>query len=393
MTIDVAAVRADTPGCANVAHLYNCGAGLMPRQVLDSLTGHLTLEAEIGGYEAANRCEAAVAHSYDAIAKLLNCDADEIAMVENATVGWDMAFYGMSFQPGDRILTAVSEYASNYIAFLQVAQRTGAEIVVVPNDAAGQLDVAALENLIDARARLIAVTHVPTNGGLVNPAAEIGRVARAAGVPFLLDACQAAGHIALDVQAIGCDMLSATGRKYLRGPRGTGFLYVARHMLDKLEPPFLDLHAASWVAPDRYKLRPDAKRFENWESYIAGKIGLGVAVDYALALGMDAIEERIDTLATNLRQRLGSIPGVTVQDLGARKCGIISFSIDGVDPNDVVNEMTDRNINIGTSSVFSTRIDMGGRDIALMNRMGLHYYNSEDELDRFAGLVEELSQR
>ncbi len=393
MSIDVAAARADTPGCANVAHLYNCGAGLMPRPVLDSLTAHLTLEAGIGGYEAADRHEAAVAHSYDAIATLLNCDADEIALVENATVAWDMAFYGMSFGPGDRILTAVSEYASNYIAFLQVAKRTGAEIVVVPNDAAGQLDVAALENLIDARAKLIAVTHVPTNGGLVNPAAEIGRVARAAGVPFLLDACQAAGHLALDVRAIGCDMLSATGRKYLRGPRGTGFLYVARHMLDRLEPPFLDLHAASWVAADRYELRPDARRFENWESYVAGKIGLGVAVDYALALGMDAVEARIDDLATGLRRRLDAIPGVRVRDLGARKCGIVSFSIDGADPNEVVRAMADRKINIGTSSAFSTRLDMDGRDITLMNRMGVHYYNSEDELDRFAGAVEDLGRR
>lgn len=393
MTIDIAAVRADTPGCANVAHLNNCGAGLMPRPVLDGLTAHLTLEAEIGGYEAAREAETAVTHSYDAIATLLNCDADEIAMVENATVGWDMAFYGMAFQPGDRILTAVSEYASNYIAFLQVARRTGAEIVVVPNDAHGQLDVTALENLIDDRSKLIAVTHVPTNGGLVNPAAEIGRVAKAAGVPYLLDACQSAGQLPLDVKAIGCDMLSATGRKYLRGPRGTGFLYVARDMLDKLEPPFLDLHAANWVAADRYELRPDAKRFENWESYIAGKIGLGVAVDYALVLGIDAIAKRVDHLATGLRDRLDTIPGVSTRDLGIRKSGIISFSIDGANPQAVADEMARHGINISTTSVASTRIDMAGRDIALMNRMGLHYYNSEDELDRFANLVADLSRR
>lgn len=388
-SIDVARARAETPGVAHVAHLNNCGAGLMPAPVIDSVLSHLRLETEIGGYEAEERAETQVEHCYDAIAALLDCHRDEVAVVENATVGWDMAFYGMRFQAGDRILTAVAEYAANYIAYLQVARKTGAEIVVVPNDESGQLDVSALENLIDEKTRLISVTHVPTGGGLVNPAAEIGRVARAAGVPYLLDACQSAGQMPLDVRTIGCDMLSATSRKFLRGPRGIGFLYVRREMLDRLEPPFLDLHAARWVARDRYELRADARRFENWENYVAGKIGLGVAVDYALGWGLEPIRERVYALAEQIRARIAALPGGRVHDLGTERCGIVSFTIAGQDPFEVKRQARLAGININTSTAFSTRIDMEDRGLDVVNRLGVHYYNSDDEIDRLIAFLEE----
>src|SRR5262249_13381413 len=164
------------------------------------------------------------------IGKLLNCGPDEIALFDSATRAWDMAFYGFRFAPGDRILTARAEYASNYLAFLQAAKTSGAVIEAVPSEADGTLSLEALERMVDGRVKLIAVTHVPTNGGLVNPAAAIGRIARARGIPYLLDACQSVGQMPIDVQAIGCDLLSAPGRKYLRGPRGTGFLYVRRSL-------------------------------------------------------------------------------------------------------------------------------------------------------------------
>ena len=211
--IDIELARAETPGCAHVLHLNNAGAALMPAPVLDAQIDHLRLEAEIGGYEAAARAQDKVDRTYEAVATLLNCGRDEIALVENATMAWDLAFHSFDFQPGDRILTAEAEYASNYIAYLKTAKDKGVEIDVVPSDDSGQLSVSALERMIDERVKLIAITHVPTNGGLVNPAAEVGQVAKAAGITYLLDACQSDGHMPLDVEEIGCDLLSATGRK------------------------------------------------------------------------------------------------------------------------------------------------------------------------------------
>ena len=388
--IDLTRVRQDTPGCKNVVHFNNAGAALMPTQVLDAVKTHLDLEAHIGAYEAAERAAESVEHSYSAIANLIGCDQDELAIVENATRAWDMAFYSMRFEPGDRILTGRAEYASNYIAFLQAAKNTGVRIDVVPDDEAGQISVGALEAMIDGRVRLIALTHVPTNGGLVNPAEEVGRVASAAGIPFLLDACQSAGQMPTYVRKIKCDMFSATGRKYLRGPRGTGFLYVRREMIEELEPPLLDLHAAKWLAPDRYEIRKDARRFENWETNYAGKIGLGKAVDYALALGIEAIWDRVHRLANLLRSQLSEIPGLVVRDLGVVRCGIVSFTVKGHDPHELRRKLLDQNFNVWVSPSEFTLLDMGDRNLSKLVRASIHYYNSEEEVDRFCRALQSL---
>jgi cysteine desulfurase/selenocysteine lyase len=390
--IDLARARRETPGCEQVLHFNNAGMSLTPQPVLDAVIGHLQLEARIGGYEAAALEQDAIERVYDATAALLGCGRDEVAIVENATRAWDMAFYAVPLGPGDRVLTAMAEYGSNYIAFLQVARKTGAIIEPIPNDERGQLSVEALRDAIDERVKLIAITHVPTNGGLVNPAAEVGKVAREAGIPYLLDACQSAGQMPLNVDAIGCDMLSVTGRKYLRGPRATGLLYVRRGLLDYLEPPFLDLHAADWVAPDRIEMRADARRFENWETNYAGKIGLGVAIDYALGWGLDAIWARVTSLAADLRARLDDLPGVMVRDLGAERCGIVTFTVEGREPDDIRRAMNQRNINVWVSVPGGTRLDMEARGLSGLVRASVHYYNSEEEVERFCEVLGEVVQ-
>ena len=387
LIVDVARARAETPGVARVTHLNNAGAALMPAIVIDAVKEHLDLEAAIGGYEAADARAARWQHAYDALARLVGATREEIAIVENATRAWDMAFYALPLSAGDRILTARAEYGSNYLAYLQVARRTGAVIEVIPDDESGQLSVAALADMLDERVKLVAITHVPTNGGLVNPVEAVGRLTRQAGVPYLLDACQSAGQIPLDVEAIGCDMLAATGRKFLRAPRGTGFLYVRRALLERLEPPFVDLRAASWVSRDAFELCDDARRFEAWETNYATKIALGVAADYALSWGLEEIRATNFALADALRSRLRELDGATVLDLGVRPCSIVSFALDGHAADDLKRALHARGINVSVSEVGDTRLDMERRGPATWVRASVHYYNTRDEIER---LVEEL---
>ncbi len=390
MPFDLQRVRQDTPGCVHVLHFNNAGSSLMPQPVLDATIAHLQLEARIGGYEAAAQARNRIEHVYDAVATLINCSRDEVAIIENATRAWDMGFYSIPFQPGDRILTASSEYASNYIAFLQRAQKTGAIIEVIPNDEHGQVSLDALRNMIDDKVKLIAITHVPTNSGLVQPIVAIGKIAREAGVLYLVDACQAVGQIPIDVQQVGCDMLSTTGRKYLRGPRGTGFLYVRHALIEQLEPPFLDLHAAEWVSADHYKMRPDARRFENWETNYAAKIGLGVAIDYANHIGLDSIWHRIKTLSYQLRSQLTTLPDVIVRDRGITQCGIVTFTVEGHDPEEIKHKLAASHINVSVAVRSSALLDMDARKLTSVVRASVHYYNSEEEIERFCQQIEKI---
>jgi len=391
MSFDLARAREDTPGCSDVLHFNNAGASLMPEPVLDSVIDYLRLESRTGGYEAAELSRGKLASVYDSAARLINCRPDEIAIMENATRSWDMAFYSIRFKPGDIILTAVAEYASNFIAYLQVAKRTGADINVIENDEYGALSIEDLRNNISDRVKLIALTHVPTNGGLVNPAEEVGNIAREAGILYLLDACQSVGQMPMDVQRIGCHMLSATGRKFLRGPRGTGFLYVSGDIVNDLEPPVLDLHSAEWVEEGKYEIRKDASRFETWEGNYAGKIGLGTAIDYALKWDINVTWPRICRLAEELRHRLEELPRVTVQDLGREKCGIVTFTVDGKKPLEIKRLLADKKINVTVAPKNYTLLDMEQRGFHEgLIRASVHYYNSEDEIDRFCRTIETM---
>ena len=382
-SFDVEKARRETRGAENRIHFNNAGSSLMPIPVADTLHAYLNQEEQIGGYETAAAENDALENFYTASAKLLKCDPDEIAFIENATRAWDMAFYSIKFEAGDKILTSIAEYGSNIISMIQQAQRYGAEVVFVPDDEHGQLDVAALENLIDDKVKLIAISHIPTGGGLVNPAAAVGKVAKAAGIPYLLDSCQGVGQIPLDVDAIGCDMLSGTGRKFLRGPRGTGLLYVRREFGETLEPIMLDQHAAELVSPTEYKIREDARKFENWEQNFAGKAALGVAIDYALNWGLDTIQERVYSLSVDLRSKLSQIDGVSVADAGSEKCGLVTFQAEQMEATDIKAALAKEQINVSVSSGSGSFVSFQQRGITSLVRSSVHYFNTVEEIDRF----------
>lgn len=391
--VNLTQLRSDTPGADNVIHFNNAGAALMPRVVLDTVIQHLQQEALLGGYEAADVASERLENVYGAIGRLLNAQPDEIAVVENATRAWDMAFYSLPLASGDVILTSTTEYAGNYIPYLQLKRKRGIQIKIIPNDEYGQVSVSALhEMLTDKRVKLISLPIIATNGGPVQPVEAIGAAARAAGVWFLLDACQAVGHLPVDVQKMGCHMLSATSRKYLRGPRGMGFLYIERNLCQQLEPAFLDLHAATLQTPDQFEIRRDARRFENWEYNVAVKLGMGAAIEYALALGIAHLWTRIQEVASRLRERLVQIDGLTVRDSGLVKSGIVTFTLDGFESKDIerVLAMQPRRINVATSTFRSTMLDMQARGLREVVRTSVHAYNTEQDIEVVAQAIEAL---
>ena len=391
--MDIEALRLDTPGCAHRVHLNSAGASLLSRRTLAVTVEHLELEAALGGYEASARERERIDAVYASLAALLGGRADEVALFDNGTHAWNAAFQALSFRPGDRILTGRAEYGSNVLAYFQAAARTGAEVVVVPDDVYGQLDTGALARMIDGRTRLVGVSHVPTSGGLVNPAAEIGRITRAAGVPFLLDATQSVGQFPVDVGAIGCDMLAGTGRKFLRGPRGTGFLWVSTAALEYLDPAVTEIGAATWDGGRGFHWQPGARRFEAWEKSYANVLGLGAAVEQALALGLEPIGRRSAALGATLRERLDQLPGVTTHDLGRDRCAIVTAKVDGQVAEDVVAALARQGVSVTATYPENTQFDTENRGVHPLVRFSPHYFNTEADLDRAVEAVAALAVR
>ena len=381
--IDIEKIRAETPGIEFSTHLLACGSSLMPKNVVDAITQHTQLEALMGGYEAEAKKTDELNNIYDIVAEHIGANSHEIALMENSTVAWSHAFYALPLNSGSKILTSEAEYAANYVAFLQRAKRDNLIIDIAPSDESGTLDVNALESMVDEEVGLIAISWIPTNGGLVNPAERVGQIAKKYNIPYLLDACQAAGQMFIDVEKIGCDFLSATGRKFLRGPRGTGFLYIKDKWLSTIEPAMIDHFGAPWVSKNAYELREDARRFETWENSYALRIGLGEAITYAEEIGIDLIHERVQLLASLNRKLLSEVKNVQVRDIGTEQCGIISFSIEEEkDPKKIVDQMSEAGFTIGSVDPESTLIDSVKRNLPTLLRMAPHYYNTEEEIEK-----------
>ncbi|WP_129976999.1 aminotransferase class V-fold PLP-dependent enzyme [Rhodococcus sp. Q1] len=388
--LDLQAARRDTPGCFDRVFLDSAGSSLPPTPVLDTMLAHLRREAEVGGYVAADERLDDLTAVKTSLGRLFDVPETSIALSDGASRAWTSFFYAVPLRPGDRILISQAEYAANAIAALQRARATGATVEVVPSDPSGRLDVEALEGMLDERVRLVSVVHAPTNGGLVNPVREVADAAHAVGALVLLDACQSVGQLPVSVPELDVDALSGTGRKWLRGPRGTGFLYVRPRLVTELEPAVLDLHSASWTSPDSYELAPDAARFEMWEAGVAARLGLGAAVDYLLELGVDAVAEAVVYRAGHVRDGLAGIGGVTVTDLGERHSGIVSFTVDGRDPREVRDVLAERSVTVTVSGRSSTLLDMTARDLHSVVRASPHYFVSPADVDRFLGAVHDL---
>jgi len=383
---EVEAIRAATPLSGDRIHLNHAGDSPSSSTVLATQIDHLRRESEIGGYEAAVERAEDDAEVYRSIAAMLGCQPDEIARQEHATAAWNAGFWSIPMEPGQRILTAEVAYGANAIGFLHAERSRGITVDVVPSDESGQVDVAALADRVDDDVALIALTHVPTNGGLVNPAAEVGAVANAAGIPYLLDACQSVGHLDLDVIDLGCDLLSATGRKYLRGPRGTGFLYASKAIVERLVPATPDHHGATWADGQTYALASTATRFEHWEYNHAAWLALGTAVEEARAIGIDRIEATIRVRSTELRAALDAV-GLPVFDLGTDRCGIVTTTVPGVAADVAKRHLADAGINVSVAAPDSTRWDAERRQLEPMLRLSVHASTTSAEVERAVAVL------
>jgi selenocysteine lyase/cysteine desulfurase len=373
MTFDPAPWRLDTAAAlGGRIHLNNAGAALMPRPVIEAITGHIEREVQLGGYEAADAARHDIAATYADVARLVGTAARNIAIVENATVAFAQALSAFDFAPGDLILTTRNDYVSNQLMFMSLARRLGVDIVHAEDLPEGGADPQSVRTLIRSRRpKLVAATWIPTNSGLVQPIPEIGRLCAEADLPFVVDACQAVGQLDIDLADLHCDFLAATGRKFLRGPRGVGFLYVSDRMLERQSAPlWIDMRGARWVDEDHYELAPDARRFENWEFAYALVLGLGAAARYALNVGVRAAGEYSSGLACLLRQGLAELPGARVLDHGRDLAAIVTVAFPHAAADEVVEDLRDQAITTSATSEPGP--------VAV--RISPHYYNTEREI-------------
>ncbi|CAM3509602.1 aminotransferase class V-fold PLP-dependent enzyme [Kibdelosporangium persicum] len=376
--IDLGAVRADTPGCHDLIFLDSAGSSLPPAPVLDEIQSHLRREAGIGGYRAAAERADDLEEGYSVFASLLGCEPHEVAFTDSATRSWLAAVDAMSLSPGDRVLVTEVEYHSNALGLLNL----GVKIEPIPSDASGAVDVAALRDMLDSDVRLVSLVHVPTNGGLVNPVKPVVEAAHAVGALVLLDACQSIGQLPIDAVELGVDVITGTGRKWLRGPRGTGVLVVRDQ--SGLRPRLIDGKAAVWEYPDRFSLAPGARGFELWEYGVAERLGLIAAARYALGLGMPEIAATVSENAALTRSALADVPGVTVHDLGREQCGIVSFAKAGRSAEEVRDRLWDKGIAVSVTYATSTQYDMTHRGIEALVRASPHYFVSPAQIAAFA---------
>lgn len=390
--LDINRLRSETPGCAISAYFNHSGSSLPTNATLSAVTEHLQREALYGGMEAAAGAAEQIQEVRIDAAKLLGATPEEIAFMTSGSAAFGLVFAALPrLKAGDRILVGRQEWGGNLSTMYQAAGKVGASVEAIPCRDDGSVDPDALSRMIDDRVRLVELTWLPANGGLINDAAAIGRVTQAAGVPYFIDASQAIGQLPVDVATLGCDMLKGACRKYLRGPRGTALLYVTKAFLASLEPAFLDVQSAPWVDGGPVP-RQDARIFETIETSIALQLGLGAALRQAHALGIPAIRERVEKLADGLRARLRDTRGVTVRDLGTEHSGLVSFTVEGLGAQEVRARLAREQITVGANGVPYTPLDMTARKLTEIIRASVTYINTEEEIERLAVAIARIAR-
>jgi selenocysteine lyase/cysteine desulfurase len=380
-------LRAATPGWHDSLHLNHAGASPMSMASLAAIREHMELESRLGAMDAAQIVAAKIAQVRSDAARLFNADTDEVALLASGSAAFGAVWAALPpLRAGDRILVGRQEWGGNLVSYLRSAARAGARVEMLPCLPDGRVDVEAATAMLDERVRWLSLTWLPANGGLINDAAALGSLARAAGVPYFIDAGQAVGQLPVDVSVLGCDVLKSAARKHLRGPRGTALLYVRKSFVGRLEPSWVDVQSAPWFD----ELRPDARRFETAEQSVALWLGLQPALNLALELGVDAIAKRVQGLAKSLREQLASVPGVTVRDesTGARS-GLVSFTVEDRLAPDVKAALAREGVRVGANGVPYTPWDMQVRGLTGIVRASVSYLNSEADLGR---LVEALGK-
>lgn len=372
--------------------LNSAGSSLPDKRVVDRMRSHLELEATIGGYEAANAAEHDLALFYQRAAGLVEAEPDDMAFMDGGTRAWNSIVYStLGLEAGDEIVTAPSEFGSNLVSLLDVAHRHGATIRMARVNERGAIDRAHLATLLNRRTRLVAISLINAHTGTVNDLDGLDIEVRAItnGALYVVDACQAVGQIPVSVRRLGCDVLTATGRKWLRGPRGTGFLYVRSSVRDRLRPPTLDQANAGLVTPGSYpdsefSFREDALRFETWERSIAAVLGLSEAILIVDELGIDNIHLEVARLAKRLRAALVDVDGVDILEDVEEASGIVCVAPASAAPWDLVPAMSEVGFSVGMMPRWVDGPAFAGPSHRSALRLSPHFFNTNDEIDAAA---------
>ncbi|MBL7876461.1 MAG: aminotransferase class V-fold PLP-dependent enzyme [Cyclobacteriaceae bacterium] len=391
--MNITLLRSETPGCETKIHFNNAGASLMPQPVLEAITGHIHLEAITGGYEAADKKAKDIEGFYESTANLLNCRASNIAFTSSATNSFARALSCIPFAVGDSILLANEDYISNQIAFLSLQKRFKIKILRAASLPTGGVDVADMKKLIDAHhPKLVSLTHVPSNSGMIQPVEEVGKLCKERDLYYLVDGCQSVGQIPVNVQKIHCDFLSGTLRKFLRGPRGAGFLYVSDKIIDqKLEPLFIDMRGADWISENEYTPRMDARRFEDWELPYSLLLGSKAAIAYANNIGLEEIQIRNKHLCEMVRQGVSENPNLRLLDIGANQSSIITLALANQKATDVLQSLRSKNINTSVAHRSFALIDFDVKQVDWALRISPHYYNTETEVETLLSAIKKIT--